>query len=189
MAPAAAGNLVALDFSLIDPVPSCLVERYDPTAGAIQDLFVTWNATQRPPGFVGVVNGTAYVAVPPGYVRRRYPAEVPNLIWRDKAFGTSGLMLIVVLPPGFAVSRSEHLHPLAIATKLANERQALYWRLGDPAEASLRVESTTDVAAAIRTLGDALVGHPLEPAATLPRFPPAPKAIPEPPEWQRRRRS
>jgi hypothetical protein len=184
MAPEGPGNLVALDFDSIEP-PRCRVDRYDPTAKATEDLFVSWNATERPPGFVSVADGTAYVAVPPGYVRRTYPADAPDLTWRDKAFGSAGLMLVVVLPHGFAVSRTEGLSPAAVATKAVKGRQALYWRIYvNPAVASWRVEAVTNLAAAVDALTRGLVGHPHEPEVPLPKYPPPPDPIREPPDWQ-----
>jgi len=129
MAPEAPGNLVALDLTTHPSGFVCRVERYDPVASN-EFLRVSWNAIARPPGYEPVAGGAAYVDVPRGFDHRVYEARPdvvgPRLAWIDKVFG-DGLMFIVILPYGYAVTRFLDAEPPPVSAKVHDGRMALYW--------------------------------------------------------------
>jgi hypothetical protein len=129
MAPEAPGNLVALDITTDPSGFVCRVERYDPV-GSNEFLRVSWNAIARPTGYEPVAGGAAYVDVPPGFDHRVYEARPdvvgPRLAWFDKVFG-DGLMLIVILPYGYAVTSFHDADPPPVSAKLHDGRMAIYW--------------------------------------------------------------
>jgi hypothetical protein len=129
MAPESPGNLVALNVTTDPNGFVCQVERYDPVASN-DFLRVSWNAIVRPPGYEPVAGGAAYVDVPRGFDHRVYEARPdvvgPRLAWIDKAYG-DGLMLIVILPYGYAVTRFLDADPPPVSAKLHDGRMVIYW--------------------------------------------------------------
>jgi hypothetical protein len=130
MAPEAPGNLVALDVRSDANGFVCRVERYDPTEVSSRFLRVSWNAITRPPGYDPVAGGAAYVEITPGFDHRSYEARPdiagPRLTWLDKVFG-DGLMLIVILPYGYALLSLQDADPPPVAAKVHDGRMAVYW--------------------------------------------------------------
>jgi hypothetical protein len=130
MAPEAPGNLVVLDVTTDAGGFVCRVERYDPIGKPIRFLRVSWNAIARPGGYESVAGGAAYVEVPPGFKHSTYDARPDlagsSLVWLDKVFG-DGLMLIVILPYGYALPSFYDAHPPPVAAKPHEGRMAIYW--------------------------------------------------------------
>ena len=130
MAPEAPGNLVALDVTSDANGFVCRVERYDPTEVSSRFLRVSWNAITRPPGYDPVAGGAAYVEITPGFDHCSYEARPdiagPRLTWLDKVFG-DGLMLIVLLPYGYALLSLQDADPPPVAAKVHDGRMAVYW--------------------------------------------------------------
>jgi len=143
MPPEAPGNLVALDVTSDASGFVCRVERYDPTGASSGLLRVSWNAITRPPGYEPVAGGAAYVDVPPGFEHRTYVARPDlagsSLEWIDKVFG-DGLMLIVVLPYGYALASFHDASPAPVAAKLHEGRMAIYWLHKERTRTSWRME-------------------------------------------------
>ena len=149
MAPEVPGSLVILDLELKDSEVKCQVDRYDPTNKAIEPLKVSWNATECPPGYVSAGGGVVFVRRPPGYEHRTYPAK-PDVLrdrfsWIDKVGGDPPeLMLVIVLPTGYALPSVDEASPLPTVSKVFNSRMALYWSIAGKtvrrAEFSWRME-------------------------------------------------
>jgi hypothetical protein len=143
MSPEAPGNLVALDISSDGEGFACRVERYDPIEDHPLFLRVSWNAITRPPGYEPVAGGAAYVDAPPGFEHKSYEARPdvagPRLAWLDKVFG-DGLMLIAVLPYGYALTSVHDADPPPIAAKLHDGRMAVYWLVAERTRISWRLE-------------------------------------------------
>jgi len=144
MAPEAPGNLVVLDVTTDANGFACRVERYDPIGNPIRFLRVSWNAIARPGGYEAVGDGAAYVEVPPGFEHRTYEARPDSagssLVWVDKVFG-DGLMLIVVLPYGYALPSFHDAHPPPVAAKPHQGRMAIYWLHKDRTRTTWRIEA------------------------------------------------
>jgi hypothetical protein len=144
MSPEAPGNLVALDISSDGDGFTCRVERYDPIDVNAGFLRVSWNAITRPPGYEPVGGGAAYVDAPPGFAHTSYEAKPDRggdrLAWLDKVFG-DGLMLIAVLPYGYALTGARDADPPPVAAKLHGGRMAVYWLIAERTRISWRLEA------------------------------------------------
>jgi hypothetical protein len=129
MAPEAPGNLVALDVTTDPSGFVCRVERYDPIASN-EFLRVSWNAIARPTGYEPVAGAQRTsmfrLASTTGSMRRDQTSSDQDLAWFDKVFG-DGLMLIVILPYGYAVTSFHDADPPPVSAKLHDGRMAVYW--------------------------------------------------------------
>lgn len=161
------------------------VYHWDPVTSG-RELVVLWEAVRCPAGFVDTAENVACVAVPPGYTEYRYTLERPHepLVesWRGQP-GGSILMVIAILPMGYAFDRPEGCD-WPTKAKIVGERLAIYWTFvgNETVEPAWRIAPIDDVARLV------------ECAATI-NHRPSPPELPEPPvpsaselhEWAQRR--
>src|SRR3712207_1267409 len=106
MAPERPRMLVVLDLADVASGTGGTVYHWDPVNADDAELVVLWEAKGCPTDFVEAPEGVVCVAVPPGYREFRYElvppeAHADGLVqsWRGQLKGSSGLMLVAILPP------------------------------------------------------------------------------------------
>lgn len=139
MAPEGPGSLVVLDL-LIDEQGDWAadVDRLDPEQSG-EWLRVSWTAKSCTGPRQSVGGGVVCAVVPMGYKRENYLTDeqlkvgTQRLLWRDKAPGGEGLMLVVVLPQGWVINQptDASLPPVDVKRFGDNNRFAAYWILGN----------------------------------------------------------
>jgi pimeloyl-ACP methyl ester carboxylesterase len=185
MAPDKPGNLAVLDLKLNGDAITAEVERYDPESWS-GSLRVLWHASEAPRGgeWNTAGKGVVFVAAPPEVRPQRYPASVPGrypgpFSWTNDV-GDLGLMLVVVLPPGYVLANANPAEPLPpFESKPFNGRVALYWFIPLPPLRRAQVSWTIEpLEGDLGAHCDALNGTLLEARRSEPKRAQPPVALP-----------
>jgi hypothetical protein len=122
----------------------CLVDRWDPREDD-GPLRVSWNADRLPnSAYRPAAGGVVYVAAPPGYEQSRYSAAIresddPLRIAWTEGIGGDSLVLVALLPPGYAFDEMIEGWAPPDEAKMFDERMALLWPIQVPVGSRLRL--------------------------------------------------